>query len=99
MVIPRYPLLALWAAATVATYYFVFFTRVGNYFHGGTPYEAMVVDTCAVLSSFFLVEVLRSGLNVGIRIAVGFLGAPIVLMVLLGLSSAIRMATSHAFGA
>ena len=90
MVIPRYPLLALWAVATAAIYYFPVYTNVGNYAHGGKPLGHAVLAACLVLSCFFCLEIVRTNPRLSVRVAVGIVGAPAYWFLAISLYSAAK---------
>jgi hypothetical protein len=43
--------------ASIVYHYFLMFTWAGNYWHGGTPFEAIVLSTSAILISWTAVRI------------------------------------------
>jgi hypothetical protein len=40
--------LIIYYLSTIIFHFVLFFTRIGNYWHGGTPFEAITLNTAAV---------------------------------------------------
>jgi heme/copper-type cytochrome/quinol oxidase subunit 4 len=83
MKLPRNVLFSVWIVLTVAAYYLVLFTNFGNYYHGGTPMGAALVDAVVVLGAFSCWEVFRTEQPTPLRAVAASVGVPLVLVVLL----------------
>jgi len=87
---PRPTLLAIWGAFTVAAYWLLLFTNVGNYFHGGTPIGSAMLNAVIVLASFASLEVFRTEDNSTLRFLSFFFGLPLAIVVLISVWHAVR---------
>jgi hypothetical protein len=85
MRLPRFALLAIWAALTASAYALILFTNWGNAFHGGSPLGVLVTDAVIVLAVLACVEVIRSERGIVYRALAGAVGVPLVLVTLLTL--------------
>ena len=90
MQLPRQTLLAIWGTFTLAAYWLLLFTNVGNYFHGGTPIESAMLNAVMVLASFSSLEVFHSEDNSTLRVLSVFFGLPLAIGALISVWHAIR---------
>lgn len=90
MKLPRNVLFSVWILLTVGAYYLVLFTNYGNYYQGGTPLSAALVDAVVVLGAFSCWEVFRTERLTPLRALAASVGVPLVLVVLLFLWYGLR---------
>jgi hypothetical protein len=82
MKLPRSVLFSAWLVLTVAAYYLLLFTDLGNYYHGGTPTGVAFVDAVVVLGAFSCWEVFRTERFTPVRALAASIGVPLALVVL-----------------
>ena len=90
MRLPRRLLLISWSALTALSYYLLLFTFWGNYFHGGGPLDAALLDAFIVLGAFLSLEVFRTEKGIALRVTSALVGAPLALFVVLALWFALK---------
>jgi hypothetical protein len=83
--LPRKPLLALWGAFTLLSYYLVLFTPWGNSWQGARPWQEVLTQAVVVVAAFSCLEVVRTEKLVALRAVAGAVGFPLALVTLLTL--------------
>src|SRR5690348_1322635 len=70
--------------------YLVVWTSMGNYWHGGGPYEAMLLDALVVFGAYGCLEAVRRSQLPPTRIAAVLIGVPLVALAVLELAYAAK---------
>ena len=88
------PVFVFWLLLVLISYYGLFFTYWGNYFHGGGPLDKAMLSGAIVVAAYLSLEVFRNEKKLWARVVTAFIGIPLFLFACFDLWFAIKYAIS-----